>query len=291
MQFQEGEDDSQHGSEDEMAGLEWATSTLLDAGPSSSGMQRAPSCKQQSSQTQPKVSSPAKATTPQKSVQKTKGGRRVPESSPPSSQQPSESSPSLIRKKFQGKSAEEILSPHGYEQIKPAMESFVACLRSDAMNTHLRGEELEAFSTACVQQRKQGLTLQKMVVALDIKTKKWTGAPPPVGTLLADLRTQVKTINDALVHFSKSKKQQDSIAMETSKAEIAKLGLHVPLSFHTLYFKEKGLDLMRFLHFESFVNHVHPKSGYWRPDMFLSGELDTVAVQELALESVGSLPV
>ena len=79
---------------------------------------------------------------------------------------------------------------------------------------------------------------------------------------LASMRSRKKAVTDALSKFTAAKTSQDATTMETVKVNLLKNGLHCPLAFHVIFFREKAKDLIRFGQLEGFTAHVSERTGY-----------------------------
>ncbi len=81
------------------------------------------------------------------------------------------------RKKFAGKSPEEVLEPLGWARIMKEFGAMMASVGSAEMATFLRGSEVETFNTMNATFKKDIGTVHKSLVALDIKVRKWQSPP------------------------------------------------------------------------------------------------------------------
>ena len=81
------------------------------------------------------------------------------------------------RKKFLGKSPEEVLEPLGWPKIVKDYNDCMALVDNPSMNTFLRGSEVDAFNDANNKLKKDIGSTHKALVALDIKVRKWLNVP------------------------------------------------------------------------------------------------------------------
>lgn len=129
--------------------------------------------------------------------------------------------------------------------------------------------------------RSKAVSLQKCIVNLDIKVKKWKDCPDAVKVFLAEQRGRSKAIVDALLAFTGVQKTQDSQRMEAARAALEGVDIKVPKAFNVLMFKEKACDFIRFRDLDPFVEHVQGDgSGYIQDGMFA----DADAVRDLLLD-------
>ena len=193
----------------------------------------------------------------------------------------------VVSKKFANKSVDEILNPHGYALLKNEADKFLASTEGGVLNSWVCGSaEMDAYSVEMQRLKKQGMTLQRQAVSLDIKVKKGRQRPEEVLATLEELRNKIKCLNDALTLFSPSKKTHDATKMEAAKSDMVASGLHVALNFHIMYFKEKGTDLLRFRQVEGFKTHL---STYLQAAMFPSDTEDVAeSMQKLIMECTGA---
>ena len=161
------------------------------------------------------------------------------------------------RKKFDGKSVDEILEKHGYGEIKKEIAMFTACFSDDpCIHNTLRGEEMKQFTAKMSDMRKAGLAVQKLLVSLDIKVGKWKGMPEPVTKELAQRRDFLKAGTGSFSVFTTVARNNDAIKMEKAFADLRAQKYVIPISFHVLYYKEKAVDFLRFQQFSGCAKHV-----------------------------------
>ncbi len=97
-----------------------------------------------------------------------------------------------VRKKFQGKSAEEVLKPHGVAKIQEAIDAFTSRLNKSPFSSQLQGGSLQEFKDALGDAKKDACSLQRSVVQLDLKVKKWNSVPEEVTKFVGGLRGKTK---------------------------------------------------------------------------------------------------
>ncbi|CAK0818233.1 unnamed protein product, partial [Prorocentrum cordatum] len=78
-----------------------------------------------------------------------------------------------VRKKFRGKTADELLEPHGWKLLQDSVEKAKVNMEAAPFNTPLLGPQRDSFEKANKDMRKEMGVTQKAIVSLDIKTKKW----------------------------------------------------------------------------------------------------------------------
>jgi len=76
-----------------------------------------------------------------------------------------------VRRKFQSKTTEQILSPYGFDAIKQGLADIEAAFVGPCLNTLLRGQEKQQFEQACGPLLKLAEKSYKSSVKLDIKAK------------------------------------------------------------------------------------------------------------------------
>lgn len=270
----QGDDESipDSGAEGEDQDLAWVTSCLLDV---ESGSKAKPKGAATSSR-HPAASSSTR-TLPTSSPRASKAARSSAQShcaSSPSSSK-ADGSPEAcsaegdLRRKFRGKSAEDILQPHGYPALRKSLDEILADMDKPCFNSMLSGGSLESYAKEVSELAKRAATLQRGVVGLDIKVKKWKDVPEHVSALLVTERARAKALNDAFAAFAGITKRNDCQKMEVAKAALELASIPIPKAFHVLFFKERGCDLIRFRHLDAFATHVQMDgSGYIVEGMF-----------------------
>ena len=121
------------------------------------------------------------------------------------------------------------------------------------------------YINQAVNSKKKASSLQKSVVGLDIKIKKWKDVPECVAEAIILVRARVKAISDALSAFPGVHSKSDCARMEAANAALDAAGLEIPRAFHVLFFKEKASEHISFHDFDSFVQHINE---YIQEDMF-----------------------
>ena len=87
---------------------------------------------------------------------------------------------------------DEILRPHGWDDIKNGLADVVRRLQSPPLTTWLQGDHFDAFKQELLALRKDAGNFHKAAVSLDIKIGKWTATPDAVVDALRFLRKQLK---------------------------------------------------------------------------------------------------
>ena len=262
---------SERDSEEADDDLAWVTSSILDSVAQKSG-----------------AAKPAAAKSGAKLAPKgLKGAQRkaTPGSTPPrrlpSTRSTTASPDDTVRRKFRGKSAEDILEPHGWPKLKETIEEVVLGMQSSGFESMLTGGALENYMAEAKDLRLKASNLQRSIVSLDIKVKKWKECPDSVLAFLGAQRSRSKALSDALNAFSGVQKSADAQRMEAAIVALKQVDIKVPKAFDVFMFKEKACDLIRFRHLDSFVEHVQCDGrGYIQQGMFA----DTDALRDLILD-------
>jgi len=159
------------------------------------------------------------------------------------------------RRKFRGKSVDDILEKVGWKDVKDSIHEVQAGLQQSPFTTMLLGGSLEKFVSVAAEYRKKAVAAQKALVTLDIKVKKWTGTPESVLDALAVQRRLSKALVDSLAAFTGNQKQQNPSKMELARGNLTAEEIPIPMSFNFLFFKEKASELIRFHHIDEYVAH------------------------------------
>jgi hypothetical protein len=187
--------------------------------------------------------------------------------------------------KHAGKTPHDILDPTGLADIKTAAEEVLAALCGPPFTTALLGENYIAFKDSCTQLKKKMSTVQKNVVNLDVKVKKWKDIPDGVGPMMKLWRNKVLTIQDSLVQFDvTSNKDGDASKMENCMACMASYSIDLPNAMQILFFREKSADLARFGMVDELVEFMHVQEGQLCDlhSKDLSSDLDSVYAEVIA---------
>jgi len=285
------ESDSNGDDEDQDALLSTVTACLLDdrcanAKPKEAATSLRPST--QSASTRAPMSSPrsSKAATARSSAPSRSGASA--HSSKPESE--AGSTDEALRRKFRGKSAEDILGPHGYGELQKDLDEILASMHTPCFDSMLSGGSLGSYIAAVAELKKKAAMLQRGIVNLDIKVKKWKEVPERVGNALSTARTRIKALNDALTAFAGIAKSNDSQRMEVAKAALESADIPVPKAFHVLFFKEQACDFIRFRHLDSFTAHVQMGgAGYIKEGMFSKTDNATDLLVDTAADALKML--
>lgn len=272
--------------------LGWVTSCLLDGDlgdsnprPAKGGkpVAASPATKQSAasaaSQGTPKKA--AKPATPSKSGAGAAPRLALPSAgvSPPASS--AGSAEDSTRRKFRGKSVEDILTPHGWAEINASFDAVTSKMQEGPFTSMLHGGALETYASEAAALKKQAVSLQKALVNLDIKVKKWKDTPEAVLKALSSHRGRSKALVDALTAFPGVPKAQDSEKMEVARAGLKSEHMQIPVAFNVLFFKEKACELIRFRHIDEYAVHIQVGgAGFIQQDMFA----DTDGLQDMLVD-------
>ena len=171
--------------------------------------------------------------------------------------------------KFQGKSAEEILSKHGHAAHRMLLDEILTIMKQPCFDSMLTGGSLGHYINEVEGLRRKTATLLRGSVNLDIKVKKWRDIPERVSCVLGTDRGRAKALTDAFAAFAGVTKNNDSQRMEVAKAALEIAGIPVPKAFHVLFFKEQACDFIRFRRLDNFTTHIRMDGGgYIKEGMF-----------------------
>eukprot|EP00974_Lingulodinium_polyedra_P028780 2772422-Lingulodinium_polyedra.AAC.1 len=122
------------------------------------------------------------------------------------------------KRKFSGLKPEDVLQKHGWNDIVEQRNKILDGLGSDVMNSWLRGSDLEAYVAQALQLAKLSSAVQKLIVSLDIKVKKWKDPPPDTLEFLVNERAKITAITHVTSVISGVKKKADANRMEQAMA-------------------------------------------------------------------------
>ena len=115
-----------------------------------------------------------------------------PKASPPPSDDESAAALAQSIKKFKGKSAEDILNPHGYQKLFESLDTLGQKLLTSPFTDTLEGDQLQLFKDKVTELKKEASGIQRLVVNLDLKVKKWQVVPEEVSACMMRLRSRSK---------------------------------------------------------------------------------------------------
>lgn len=176
------------------------------------------------------------------------------------------------RKKFLGKSVEDILQPHGWGSLCASFSEIMPLMQHEDLDSWLMSDGVEKFNAMTAQVRKEATALHKGYANLDIKAKNLTSTPAAVTDTIANHRNKTKAVLDACTVFTTTRKSQDANKMEKAIALLVSCGVSIPLSFRCLLFAEKALDLIRFRMMDDFVIFVGPNGYFYEGGVCLTGD-------------------
>ena len=192
-----------------------------------------------------------------------------------------------ISAKLATQGAEQVLGPHGLDEIKGFLDEIAKRLTFKPFTASLRGTDHAKYVQEFAEVKRTVLSAQKAAVALNTKVNKWVETPGDVQQLLARHQAMTSAYSDCFTHFGFTSKTGNDIGkMEKTSAACQACGVEMPLAFKSLLFLEKSLDLLRFQEIELFNLYLNMGKGQGG---FFAKETPEVkeTVRPLILEAIG----